>query len=240
MTASFQVGPLRLTVEHHGGEWRLIRTFDGDDTVVRVEVPAPERALEAGAVISRHGTSHSDDRLSLTPVLPDRPVVTRPEHPVSVPPRDAATIYVGSPLWVRVAHRSPPITLEDLPCMAPLTTWWGPDTTTGELCYATRTFGRLDERQIVFHPHRVITAVRIENRADAPLLFERLYLPVGQLSVLADEEHRLWTEDVTLEHVAGEEAELTLGDARDGFQRLTGPRNAAPHRLFRAFGSLFR
>lgn len=236
----FRIGPLELAVQHREGEWRLCRVFHPDDGVVHVTVPVDVTDPSPDARVSRHATTRAGDRVRLSPVLPDRPVVTKPEHPVSVPPHDEATMYVGSPLWVRAARVDPDGALEDLPCLPPLSTWWGRDTLAGELCYATRTWGRLHMDQLEVHPHRVITEVRIKNRDDTPLWFDRLYLPVARLSVFADEHERLWTESVTLDRDAGDDASLVVGKAPKKMQKLGEPRDAGAHPLFRAFGSLFK
>ncbi len=235
-----RVGPLELAVQHRQSEWRLQRVHHADDGAVSVDVPVELEEATDAAIVSRYATHHDGTRITFAPALPDRPVVAKPEHPVSVPPHDDATIYVGTPLWVRVGRADPAGPLEDLPCLPPLSTWWGRDTTVGELCYATRTWGRLHVDQIEFHPHRVMTAVHIHNRDDTPLWFDRLYLPVGRLTVFTDAEQRLWTEDVTLDRDEGEDATLALGKAARGMKQLAGPRSTGQHPLFRAFGSLFK
>lgn len=235
----FRVGPLELAVQHRKAEWRLMRRQRAEEDEVGVEAPVDIAEPYADATVTRYATSRPGDRVSVGPVLPDRAVVTKPEHPVTVPPRDEATIYVGSPLWVRVALVDPDTELEQMPCLPPISTWWGRDPTEGELCYATRTWGRLDADQVVIHPHRVATRVKILNRDATPLLFDRLYLPLSRLSIFADGAH-LWTEDVTLEREAGEDATLVPDKAHKDMKRLAAPRNGSQHALFRAFGSLFR
>ena len=58
-------------------------------------------------------------------------------------PRQKLTIYVGSPLWVGLLADDP---LGELPLQPPKLTWWGTNTREGEVCYASRTQGRLRRR----------------------------------------------------------------------------------------------
>jgi hypothetical protein len=116
----------------------------------------------------------------------------------------------------------------------------------GEMCYATRTYGRLRLEEARPGPHRVLTAARIVNRAAEPLTIERLNLPVRTLSIYSENgSTRLWTEAVTLERGEGEElAELTVGDGPgadvDDAELVTPPREPPEgNYLFRAFGKLF-
>jgi hypothetical protein len=157
-------------------------------------------------------------------------------------PEQEVTVYVGSPLFIRLEADE---SLDDLPALPPKYTWWGPNTREGELCYATRTPGRLRLEDAVRYPHRVLTAVAIQNGADEPLTFERLNLPVRKLAVYAARDARLWTELVRLVRKKKEPfAELHVESAppeiAKGAEQLSPPRDPAKtHFLFRAFGSFF-
>ncbi len=244
----FRIGPLILTVVRLDNEWRLCRDSSGDtsDSSVGVEVPIEPPDLPATAHVSRFGDSDGSDQIGLLPILPDRPVVSRPERPITVPPHEKVTVYVGSPLWVRVSDAARRQKLEELPAFRPSLTWWGPNTREGQTCYGTRTYGRVQLDQIVHYPHRVMTAVSIDNSADKPLLLERVLLPVRRFSVYATAASELWTEAVTLEREQGEEfATLHLGkkppEQAGSAERVSEPREPSSQKLlFHAFGSLFK
>jgi hypothetical protein len=245
----WRIGPLSLLVSRLPNEWRVCRASSGNpsDSELSASVPADGAELGAGQLVTRYASSDGSESVELTPVMPDRSVVTRPEHPITVVARASVTLYVGSPLWVRIAAGSPARVLGDFPAFQPQLTWWGPSTIQGESCYATRTYGRLRLEEARPGPHRVLTAVRIVNRSADPLVIERLNLPVRMLSVhAANGSSRLWTEAVTLERAEGEDfAELALEDdpgpdvvdcVRVGAAREPPDENP----LFRAFGKLFR
>jgi hypothetical protein len=243
----WRVGPLVLTVTRLQNEWRVCRGSSDDrhDRTREVSVGLRPSDPAAGELVSRYAATDGVETIVLTPVLPDRSVVTRADQPLVVPAQSAGTMYVGSPLFLRLEEESGPTLLEELPAFRPKLTWWGQTPREGVTCYASRTAGRLRAEDIVNHPHRVVTEVRIVNRAMSSLKVERLNLPVRRLSVYADSQGALWTESVTLERSEGEEyAELGVGArppaAAGVAERLTPPRDASGHALFRAFGSLFQ
>jgi hypothetical protein len=261
----FRVGPVALWVLRRPNEWR-VRTehVDGGEHTISAEVPAAIERTRGSArtatwighrkdgepvhveapetSVTRYVTASDTTRLRLLPVLPDRMVVTRPEKPLTILPRTKVTLYVGSPVWARLLQGEDEA-LGDVPLSPPKEAWLGPNTREGELCYATRTYGRLALEDVLLSPHRVMTAVTIENRIEQPFVCEQVNLPVRRLSVYATSGGRLWTEAVTLERV-GELAKLILDDkppsvASDAV-RVSGPRDFDDGGMFRAFGTLFR
>ena len=70
----------------------------------------------------------------------------------------------------------------------------------GELCYSSSTFCRTNLEELPLRPHRVISPIIIYNNAKHPLLLERLSLPLPYLSVYADENLGLWTEEIILKN----------------------------------------
>ena len=242
----WRVGPLILTIAHARGEWRVCRDSSGDsaDQSRELEIPVEFSRESSCQLLTRYAASPGAESIRITPILPDRSVAARPEHPVTVPARGEVAIYVGSPLWLRLSEGDATL-LEELPAFRPSPTWWGPSTIEGELCYASRTAGRIRREELINYAHRVITQVRIVNRADAPLVIERLNLPVRRLGLFASEEGVLWTETVVLERGQKKdfaELNLTKGppDVAGVVDRVSEPRDQDGTDLFRAFGSLFR
>jgi len=261
----FRIGPLALKVIRLSHEWQVRRENpeDGSERTVSAEVPAPPSRVSStgdtglvraadGATevrndarevtVTRYATGSASERLRILPVLPDRTVVTRPENPLTILPEARVVLYVGSPVWVRLLQGEDEM-LGDLPVSPPKEAWLGPNTREGELCYATRTYGRLTLNEAVLAPHRVITAVAIENKSQQPFMCERVNLPVRRLSVYASDDGRLWTEAVTMER-SGELARIVVDEhppaVAANASRITGPRDTEDGGMFRAFGTLFR
>jgi len=213
---------------------------------MEIELPIASDATFEPANVQRYAGIGNGVGVSITPLMANRPVVSRPETPFNLLPDNEATLYVGTPLWLRISLEPEKIRLHELPIFRPTDTWFGPRTQDGELCYASRTFCRLVLDEISFRPHRATTAVQVVNHSDSLLPLERMLLPAPRLGLYQLHNGQLWTADVTLEHVSERElarfkvAERPLrgeGEAR----RVSRPRlRHSPGAAVRAFGSLFR
>ena len=228
----WRVGPLDLQVERRKAGWDLAWRQSGNrrSEDLEVECPAGEfatRLSDAEDVRRRSILQESgevgdgkaedgavgDDGLVVTPLAADRPVVTRPDASCLVLPGRTVTLYVSTPLWLRVETRDGETLLEE-PTVRLSDTWFGPSTRVGELCYAirTRAFPDLDELPVL--AFRAITRLRIENSSHGELELVRLSLPAPNLSVWCDADHPergLWTSYVVLRRNAdGETAEVDV------------------------------
>jgi hypothetical protein len=248
-TALWELGPLRLAVQHLPREWRLlyehVEVSGDEDDQWSHQIVEDSEAPEYTEV-ERYVFGGTNNSLQILPALADRPVVSRPIVPFTVPAREEATIFVSTPLWAHIQVGSQSQTLQYLPIRRPSDTWFGPSTLEGELCYAGRTYGRLNLSEIPLRPFRAITEVLIRNRANSALHAERLSLPVPFLSLFATAAGRLWTEAVTMirtrdsgqadlqiQNSPPEEAAETL--------KVASPREESGEALsIRAFGAILR
>ncbi|HMR77450.1 MAG TPA: hypothetical protein PKD61_20215 [Polyangiaceae bacterium] len=243
----YGIGPLALWIARRPNEWRVVYGHEhplagSPGLTANVELPQDFEKLRA----ARFGVGHAHTALQISPVMPDKPVITRPRSAITIPAVESVTLFVGCPVWVRLVEPEPGRLLMDVPSSRPVLTWWGENTLDGEACYASRTFGKLRLDKSEPDPHRVITAVQVDNQSDAPLVIERLHLPVRSLSVFAAADGRLWTEAVRLIRKEGQAfAELRVesdpGTAAGKAKRVGEPRHTHhANELVRAFGKLFR
>jgi len=179
----------------------------GEDAGKRVEVEVNESVdLMGYASLSRFGVSGEDESLILQPALADRSFVSTPERPFYVPAGEEVTIYVSTPLWVQLFVGKESRMLDELPIRRPADTWFGPNTQTGEVCYASRTFCRLQFDPQQTRPYRATTSVLVKNKANSSLYLDRIQLPVPYLSIYCEPSGvDLWTNDVVLERVEGDD-----------------------------------
>lgn len=244
--ATWRIGDLTLQIQREPSEWRVGWSRPG-----HVASESGSWSMEPGLggaepqSLERHVFRKTDRRLRLTPALADRSVVTSPEMPLFVLPGQAATLYVGSPLWIRILVHGSLQPIGELPIRRPSDTWFGTSTREGELCYATRSQAALDPDGVPLLPRRAVTPVRIRNQAAEPLRIERLKLPVPYLSLYETDSARLWTDSVTMTRDADSEmASFEVGGPPKGVtagRRIEPPRQR-PEKgaLIRAFSSLFR
>lgn len=243
----WRIGPCSLMVHRLEREWRVTNWYAQDpfDSTVEVNVPTSMPPARADATVNRFSIRKTSNALTISPVLADRAMVVRPEMPLYILGGEESIIYVNTAVWIRIQTGEPLKQLHELPSFRPSDTWFGTSTLEGELCYASRTTGRLHLEELPFRPHRAVTPIRIVNRAKDSLLVERVKLPVQYLSLYRTPEHALWTQTVTLtRETSGEFASLQLGKSAPAevrkAERISEPRHKAERNLvLRAFSALF-
>jgi len=256
----WRIGPTTLWAFRTRHDWRLLYESSGDPMQHNrhVKVPASTdrwRELEEVATtdptltVHRHTFRETPDMLTVEPILADRSIVVRPEHPLSVPAAEEVMLYLSTPLWIRL--RAGDVILEDLPSHRPSDTWFGPSPREGELCYATRTAGRLTLSKLPMRAHRAVTPLTVRNQAAENFPLERVHVPTPYLALYesdAGAADHLWTQGLTLtrESVSGN-AEITIRqgppEGTKATRKLSGPRKEARSGLvvntFRAIEGLF-
>ncbi len=239
-----KLGSLRLTIGHGHDEWTLATEAIADeDSSAQVSFKPgkglPEKADE------RFVFAGESNRLVLQPLLADRPVVIRPRQPVFLLSGQTVTLYLSTPIWLKVMIGDPPVLLKELPVLRQSDTWFGPNTREGELCYAGRTHARHQMNELPDRPHRALTPLVIHNKADSPLPLEKISLPVPMLALYGDSKGKLWTQSVTLTREDKSDLATVRIDSRqpeaDGeLVRLAEPRRESGRGgVTRAFSLLF-
>lgn len=258
----WQVGPTTLWVYRSSHDWRVVVRPSTDPVAADpmaqrsgATVPVDDATLDAVLAATsdertthRFGVQDTDESVALRPALADRPVVTRPEHALSVLPGEAVTLYLSTPLWVRVELVESGRRLIEVPSHRMSDTWFGPSTQEGSLCYATRTAGRLRLDQLPLRLHRALTPLTVRNQTAEALALERIQLPVPNLSLYVTGDDAIWTDPVTMIHrTKGEGAAVQIRagppDERPEADPMQTPREESRHGLFTstfsAVGALF-
>lgn len=177
--------------------------------------------------------------IHVSPVLPDRPLVVKPEHAFTLVHGARARIYMRVPVWVRLEAMAAPggarTTLTEIPTLQLSDTWWG-DFAGGELAYWFSTSGRRKLSPDLFQPHLVMCVVQLENRSEDDLPVEKHLLRVEHLSIFR-KDGWLWAEEVEV-HYHGEDegSEILMDDLppreAEGGEEISPARHQA--RTFRA------
>ena len=137
------------------------------------------------------------DQVTILPVMPDRPVVVRPDLPVKVPKDQEALFFVSIPVWARIVVEKPGRTvLCEEPSVIRSNIWFG-DLMSGELCYSLRSRARRRIVDIEAKPHRVACPVRIRNTTGVQFDVERFCVHVEYLTIYKGVT-RLWTNEVLI------------------------------------------
>lgn len=188
----WQIGPCKLWVRRTEDEWQVALERDGN---VGGLVEADERDAPAEITWNRHAAVAEDFNFCIRPILPDRPVVVRPESSFSFPPASNLHFYVSIPVWLRLCTGSDGNgVLFEAPIAIMSSSWFG-DPMQGYLCYALKTTARRSSRQLRSHPHLAACRVDVRNRSEKSLTFERLCLHSEHLRIYHSGK-RFWTNQV--------------------------------------------
>lgn len=210
---TWEIGSQRVQVLRLANEWQVVHE--------KMEQEIDGWNFDAGAAqlddsLARHRVvfRETHPQLCVAPRLADRPVVSRPSTPFSVPPGEEATLFVSSPLWIHLQVHEPRVSLHEVALQRPSDTWLGLTTAEdGEFCYASRTQGRLALDELPRRMHRAITPVVVRNHAETPFLLERVNLPVTYLSLYQGANGYLWTQAVTMHREQDEAmASIEIGE----------------------------
>ena len=201
-----QIGPLILWLKYLSDEI-LIAAEHIEDETGESEASTFSITDESAKELldwKRWVVGENSNTISIFPVMPDRPVVVRPEVPVKIPEGHEALFFVSIPVWVKIVVSN---TKEIVLCQEPsivLSNIWFGDPMSGELCYSLRTMAR---RQIVDtnpKPHRAACPVRILNTTKSQLDVDRFCVHVEYLNIYKGT-NRLWTNEVRI-NFQGEDA----------------------------------
>lgn len=177
----WRIGPLDITVQRTDHEWHLSTSRRSMDTR-----NGPETEMHRGVA------QPQDNTIRCGALLPDRPLVIRPDAPLGIHPGREATFYVGIPVWVRVRAG---VQLQDILCDLPtaiLSRSWFGTPIEGEACYSVRSSAKRDPAEISSDPHIAACTITIRNGSPAPLHVERLCIRSQDLPVFGGKD-RLWT-----------------------------------------------
>jgi hypothetical protein len=185
-----------IWVERVESEWHVLTQEEpesGKDArsgfVARAEKPRSEQW--------RHYLHKDGARLSPAPVLPDRPLVVKPDRSLTLLPGQNAIFFLELPLWFRLSTvGSRPSMIFEEPLNVLTRTWFG-DPLTGELCYglATRLHHALDSADV--SACIAICPLTVTNDSDTDLPFEKICLHAENLSVFRGS-RRLWSNSLTV------------------------------------------
>ena len=238
------LGTLRLGIGHGQDEWRIQQETIPEESV-SAKVTLRQRRSLPPEFQERYVIAGDSGHLALTPMLADRNVVIRPRQPVFLLSGQQVTLYLSTPIWLRLEVGEPSSLLRELPVTRLSDTWFGPSTREGEICYAGRTHARHHLDELPRRPHRAITPLHIHNRAATPLPLEKFSLPVPMLSLYGSDDGALWTQRVSLTREDQSDLAAVRIDPRPPEEELHLKLLARPRQdpgrsgLVRAFSLLF-
>lgn len=197
-TRHWEIGLLDLWIHHGDGEWRVWHDTDPDATGEGNYVLDQPCEEPTGDPQRRFAFDSSGDELSLGPAFPDRPIVSYPGSPVSVPAKSEATFICGIPLALEVfaGRKEKEDSLVTLPLRHLSKTWFGTPLA-GEPCYSASTGAVRDYRELAPNKYRALCPVHVSNRTKTDLPVERICIHVEHLQLFEGKDY-LWANEVSV------------------------------------------
>ncbi len=140
----------------------------------------------------RHYLHRDSGAMQPSPVMPDRPVVMRPDRALTLLPGQSTIFFLELPVWFRLStagYKAARVFEEPLSVLS--RTWFG-DPVTGELCWGLATRLHHSIESVEPSADRAVCPLMIENDSETDLAFEKICLHVENLSIFRGP-RLLWT-----------------------------------------------
>jgi hypothetical protein len=183
----FSLGPLRLLALRTADEWRIAWevAFDrANEALASGTSSSAPAAPDEEPNWHRYIVGREELPLRFEPVMPDRPVVARPEETIGIPGGRGARLRVAVPVWVRilVGQGAAAVRLCEVPSMILSKTWFG-ESHSGELCYSLEKAVSREAPTSGGPDHLVMCPVDVKNISREALDLQRICLRVPHLSI---------------------------------------------------------
>ena len=235
--STLRFGRLVIHVKRVNDEWRFAHTYEEENAEPSDQAPHDEDWIRL--------ISSSDETLELQPALPDRPLVIRPDAPVSIFPGRFARFYVELPLWYRFAAvtKQKRINVIEIPSRILSNTWFG-DPASGDLCYSLDAPLRRGSEQLSEPDTTASCSLVVRNDSEEKLDFERICVHVENLSIFEYDEH-LWTNELSVLFKGVEQiSQISIKDKPPGglspAKKITTPREVPNNSILRRSFIFFR
>ncbi len=193
----WQIGTLRLWALK--SEQELCLYHEECDDEAAPLVCAGKEPLPDDVKWHRWALKGHTNKMVLKPVMPDKPVVVRPETDLNFFQGTEGICYARIPFWIAVmiGEQIPDQLVYEVPTKTLSNTWFGPDTTRGRLCYGMSTSARRSLEGVETANHRAICPVKLKNASEDVFEFQRLCIHTAYLNIY-EHENALWTSRLEL------------------------------------------
>lgn len=235
-TYNAEIGPLCIYIRLEGDEALISSEHDEKLKEMKpVSVLAGKKAYR-DLPWTRYVIGEKNNSVVFSPVLPDKPVVVRPNYPIHVLQNKQIFFFVNIPVWVRMSFGDVSDKNIEFPSVRLSKTWFG-DTLTGELCYELKTRALRKEEDAIHSPYMATCPLQVQNTSAGILKFDRLCVHVENLGLYRGP-GRLWTNTVNISFKEGDNiSQVNVINAtpeyEPGCEKLSDPRETATSSLVR-------
>jgi hypothetical protein len=188
-----KLGPLELWIKNpdRTGEWLIATSYSKAVHEASVDLISKEKAPGSHLDWQRWICGHEAPIIRFEPVMPDKPVVIRPEIPVTILPGQYCTLFMDIPVFIRIYAGKKKEELCEVPSSVLSNTWFG-SFSEGVHCYSIRTPSKMRYTDLGKAPNRIICPIEIKNKSKEKLNFSHLCVRVEYLDIYQGENY-LWS-----------------------------------------------
>ena len=186
-----RIGEANLWIKRDGKEIYIATSHDKNiDGQNKSDIP--EDLKWARFVIKEEPIS-----IELSPAMPDRPLVVKPEASFYLTSGTKRTIHVRIPIWVCISIAAKTkIKLVEIPSVILSNTWFG-DLIDGELCYWLTSGARSKIEPDPARPYLAICPLTIQNESDENLFVEKFIVRAENSSLFIHND-QLYTDEILI------------------------------------------
>jgi len=243
----WRLGNLRLWILREDSEWALAEENGESHLIDCTFVPPDVTPQNVEWKIFAFDRIHRN--FFLEPHVPDRPVVLRPDFPVTLPPGESALYFARIPIHVQfkviktTGTQEEPILLSQIASYRMSDTWFG-SPEEGEFCYAARMTARRNLDDLEAAPNHLVVPLELHNESRIDLRFEKVCLRLQYSDIFAGRMH-LWGNRVKVTYRGKEPlSEVSYGkeapDFEPALKRIVSSVEKAPNIIRRSFGWIGR
>lgn len=237
-------GPLDFYLEKMETEIRLQWMTSNDWMDSSFHYQYPFTGMSPGNLLKekRFAISNPHSHLRVTPCLGEKAFVVKPNTTFMILPGEVAKIYLSTPMNLRLSDLESGATIDEIPVLHRVKTWFGESPTKGQLCFFTRIHAALIEENLPFRPHRALTHLYIQNSSKEPIPIGKLKIPVNYLMLYQDDRGLFTTSSLSVRiDNNGVLKDLKIFAPTDsGLSVIHSPREKVPKSLFKSTTEIMR
>jgi len=190
-----------------GTEWDTVYEYSRKKLLPRVEVDNNFKTGNGNCV--RIITEVESDKITVSPSVPDMPVIVHSADEILIPQKQSAVFYVEIPLVLRFKIQSnPDIFLHDIPSEQLSKTWYG-DISGGILSYSLNTVF-LTEVPEKIPPSSAVSRIVVSNKSKYPFSFTRIAVYVQNFNIYEGSNKMLWTDNSDISYLNNDELKILI------------------------------
>ena len=186
----FQIRELHLWIQKMYQEW-IVGWKQKPEYPENVSMQILDTCTEGSIEWRRKVVKDTDSLIHLSPLMPERAVVVKPDSALQITAGAEALFYVSIPMWIGVFTGKSQSALFEVPTISLSNTWFG-EPNNGSLCYSIKTSIHSIFSNLSLQSNEVVCPVQIKNTASVDLDFTRLCIQTDYLSIYKID-NELWT-----------------------------------------------